>query len=205
MVDVLQIWINILSPLRGEIDDQVIVWRIMGLYTICSGLLEQEKPLPKRDVLVKLLKGSTGGKDWTLVHLEAQMESVLFSWRMVRQCCQVHKALRGEGQLQTDLDAAINAVSEILASMPTIAILLDLPTQLPEKTIEFALEQLFGILGIEEAGVKPEEQVDEDGFKAANKKRRKRKKEELKSKLPPSKAVKVPKAANLFDVLGVER
>lgn len=205
VVDGLRIWMNALSSLRGEIDDQVIVWRVMGLYSICSGLVEQERPLPRREVLVKLLKGSNGGKDWALVHLQAQMEAMLFSWRMLRQCCQVQQALREGGALSSDLDRAVDGISEILSSMPAIAELFN-PTLLPEKAVEYAMEQLFGVLGIEESGVKPKEQEDEDGFKAANKKRiKKRKKDELKSKLPPTKAAKVPKAANLFDVLGVDR
>lgn len=204
VVDALQIWMNILSSLRAEIDDQVIFWRVLGLYSICSELIEQEKPLPRREMLVKLLKGSTGGKDWALVHLEAQMEAVMFSWRMLRQCCQVQQTLRKEGVPTSSLDGAVDGISEIIGSMPSIAELFD-TTLLQETAVESAIEQLFGVLGVEEAGVKPKEQEDEDGFKAANKKRKKRKKEELKSKLPVAKAAKVPKVANLFDVLGVYR
>ncbi|RDI89011.1 hypothetical protein Vi05172_g1027 [Venturia inaequalis] len=204
VLEQLQIWMNILSSLRAEIDDRVIVWRVMGLYSICSELIEQERPLPRREVLAKLLKGSSGGKDWVLVHLEAQMEAVMFSWRMLRQCCQVQQAIREKGTPNPDLDGTIDGIFEILSSMPAIAVLFD-NTLLPEKAVEVAIEQLFGVLGVEEAGVKPKEQEDEDGFKAATQKRKKRKKEELKSKLPPTKAAKVPKAANLFDVLGVDR
>ncbi|TID25259.1 hypothetical protein E6O75_ATG04464 [Venturia nashicola] len=204
VVNRLLIWMNILSSLRAEIDDQVTLWRFMGLYSICSELIDQERPLPRREVLFKLIKGGSGGKDWALVHLEAQMEAVVFSWRMMRQCCQVQQALRKEETLTSDLDRAVDSISYILSSMPAIAVLFD-PTLLPEKAVEVAMEHLFGVLGVEEAGAKPEEQEDEDGFKAANKRRKKRMKEELKSKLPPTKAAKVPKAANLFDVLGVDR
>ncbi|QDS75601.1 hypothetical protein FKW77_006405 [Venturia effusa] len=204
VVDRLQTQMNLLSSVRGQIDDQVLVWRFMGLYSICAELVDEEKLLPKREVLVKLLKGSSGGKDWGLVHLGAQMEAVLYSWRMLWQCCRVQQALREKGTLNPDIDDAVNGISGILNSMPGIADLFD-PTLLLESAVESALEYLWSVLGIEDPGVKPEEREDVDGFRAANRKRKKRRKEELKNKLPVTKAAKVPKTSNLFDVLGVER
>lgn len=202
--DGVQEWIHFLLPLQTELSEAVALWRVIGLYSVCMELIEQERPLPKREVLAKLLTCKVGSRDWSSVHLQTQMEAVLYSWRMIHQCCQVQQAMRKDATPNDELDGVVDGLSDILASMPGIAHLFD--TKLAnEKVFECAMEQLYGLISVGEDESKPEQKEYEDGFRAASKKRRKRKKDELKSKLPATKAAKIPKASNLFDVLGVDR
>jgi hypothetical protein len=201
-------WTHILLPLHTQISENVLAWRIVGVYSVCLHLLEIERPLPGREVLWNVIsRRSHGARDWTAVHFEAQVQAVLYSWRILHQCILVHMALREENSGQTASDAdsnlAIDGVSHTLNSLPTIPLLFDAPAE--GEMVKHALAQLYNLLGVEEQEDKPRDKADDDGFRAANKQRRKRKKDELKSKLPAPKTAKTPRVANLFDVLGVDR
>jgi hypothetical protein len=210
-IDEMKEWIYFLLPLQTEISDRLSLWRLVGVYGVCLHLLEMERPLPSREALWNLLsRRIRGGRDWNVVHLEAQVQAVLYSWRMLHQCIVVRMALRKEKPSQiandVDLDVAIDEIAKILHSMPTISSVFDTWTNpVDEKTVEHALEQLYNLLGVQGQEGKPRDRENEDDFKAANKKRKKRKKDELRSKLPAPNVAKTPRAPNLFDVLGVDR
>jgi hypothetical protein len=204
----LQEWSNFIRPLMqtelsGNI--KVVMWRLLGVYGVCRYLLDEERSLPGREVLCNVLsRGGGGSRDWNVVHFEAQVQAYLYSWRMVRQCVGVFVALREEriSNRDADVDGVVDGISNILGAMPGVTGLCD--EVVDEKTVEGAMERLYGMLGGKEQEGK-EKEVEDDGFRDAKKRRRKRKKEELKSKLPASKTAKTPRAANLFDVLGIDR
>jgi hypothetical protein len=70
----------------------VPTWRDVGLYWLCQSLQEDDKPIPSRNVLIAIYRG-LALRTWDTMHLHAQYQAILDSWRMLQQCIYVHLAL----------------------------------------------------------------------------------------------------------------
>jgi len=135
------------------------------------------------------------------MHLEAQVQAVLFSWRMVWQCIRVFEVVcKQKREERGEVHAAVGRMSELLADMPEIPMLLDASFVSADETrVDTALGTLYSMLGVNDHGEQDQNLTEPSGSR-----KRKRKKEISQRKKAAVRNVKTPSATNMFDLLVID-
>jgi hypothetical protein len=63
-------------------------WRDLSLFWLCSSLLADGKSIPSKDELRALLIPDVS-RGWSHIHLFAQLQAIVYSWRILTQCLDV--------------------------------------------------------------------------------------------------------------------
>jgi len=181
----------------------VLFWRVLGAYSVCGFLLEQERPLPPRRDLWNLLAGGGERREWDCIHWNAQVQAALYSWRMVKQCIAIFMILPSEQRSGDEsLMDAVEQMNEWLQEMPSISELFDTPLGLGYNTaVESAILCLHKILDVQE-----QESATAEPTKSSSEKKRKRKRKRKKVTETPktSSAVNSRTPSNMYDLLSFD-
>lgn len=67
------------------------IWRLHGLYQVCKTLISTQKPLPDEEWIAEFLSDGYVDNCVTIdaVHIEANVNAALYSFRMLKQCAAV--------------------------------------------------------------------------------------------------------------------
>ncbi|KAF2429174.1 hypothetical protein EJ08DRAFT_302551 [Tothia fuscella] len=143
-------WCNVWEVIMN-VSGGAMTWRLIGLYMVCQQLLQEEKPLPTRGDALALLSGKKICGDWIFLHLFAQLEAALCSWRMFYQVTALF--------LATPVDEVIFVASELESIKRLFALLQNLPNiqdlftwtgAVQEQELQAYIETLYELLGVQE-------------------------------------------------------
>jgi len=138
-----------------------------------------------------------------VMHLDAQVEAVLYSWRMVRQCVGVFMALH-EADERRPVPAVVERMSKLLAELPSIPRLLDASLgPVDDTAVGNALGMLYKMLGVQEDQEERDRTPTDPAWESRTKKR-KRKKDISQSKNAANNNTITPSSNNMFDLLAIE-
>lgn len=92
-------------------------WRELGLLWLSESLVSGDKSVPSRQTLMDIYRGGIF-RSWATLHLYAQYQAILDSWRMLKQCIRLHVALENEskGQLLADIKHLLQCLEQIPGS-----------------------------------------------------------------------------------------
>ncbi|KAK4998458.1 hypothetical protein LTR66_002323 [Elasticomyces elasticus] len=176
-------------------------WRLCSVRLLCRQLVEEDRDVPSRAELVSLLSNTISTTyTWEMVHLDAQVQAVLYSLRMLHQILGVFLAM-GDGDVEeTKLAASCTPLHSLLQKMPRLHELLDSAARSSsgaDATVwDAVVTELYAELGIDE----PVDEVEmQKRRKRQRKKKRKRKKDGADSDAAELPVKKV--SSNMFDVL----
>ena len=91
-------------------------WQLYGLYELCRWYRENDKPLPRADVLKEVLIAGRRGKSvfgWEDIHLTMQLQGVLYSLRIVLQIIAQLRVMRGAQTIHDSQELLYNQLCEL--------------------------------------------------------------------------------------------
>jgi XPG family protein len=170
-------------------------WRDLGLLWLCRCLAEDEKTIPDRSTLELIFTGNVYHR-WDLVHLRAQFQAILSSWRFlfyslniyVSLCTDVENDMISESA--RDLLRLINVVDGASWSN-----MFDpLKTDIDHGRLDFVIQRIFDELGVQENVKTPQADLESH---TSNEPKREPKRKKIKEPLIKAS----PKPTNMYDIL----
>jgi len=173
--------------------DNATTWRLLGMKILLEALQRDDKNVPVYESSVAVVMGKEA-KTWDEIHLSAQLEAVLYSFRMLKQMLDV--AIAKQPICGIDAVSALLELQRCLQTLPSVAELFDCSGSQRSKTdasgkLRVSLKSIYENLGGAVFSQEP------TGASRKKRKRKKRGSNENAASTP-----RVPsKSNNPFDVL----
>ncbi|KAF2814146.1 uncharacterized protein BDZ99DRAFT_232111 [Mytilinidion resinicola] len=146
-------WLRICSELPPP-----CTWRLFGVYSMWQDLSVTDQAFLQLRVNVQKLLGSrtnaVGQYNWDTRHIDAQLQAVLYSLRMLQRFTTVFMAHR-VAQQNDDFTKGVRALHDSLNSLPPLDQLIqqDYKPALEENPqLAEAITEMYALLGVEEKG-----------------------------------------------------
>lgn len=169
---------------RDETLSQIGSWRAFAAKIVCQSNLSYEKAPPSASDLARLITGGREGYlSWSFIHASAQLQSVLYSLRMLLQTVQIVLAFLEEKGSRPDSVVVLQELVDCLKDLPALSELLDDAVKANSKDAEIAKKQVTDLmksLNIQVAGLPDESSATK------RKKKRKKKGDHASETSPPA-------------------
>ena len=98
-------------------------WRALALSLLLIPLSEEGKQLPLTTELANLICGYDIGTNWTYMHLSAQLQAVLYSFRILQQVSNIVESIAGDQESPAIITAVNPLLTSAVKSLPPLHIL----------------------------------------------------------------------------------
>jgi len=142
-----------------------------------------------------LLVGKNYCGDWNYIHLSAQLQAALYSWRVLKQSTEVLETLTIEDPHHANCLDALDPIMAYLKALPGISQLFDETENVDDGILGAAVDTLFRMLGIQQDEYRSIEP-------SAKKKKRKAKKDPEQSNAGTN--ASRPFSSNMYDLLSID-
>ena len=135
-----------------------LVWRVSAMIEVYSWYIDNGRSLPSRKASIKSFCGSEESViSWQDVHLSAQIEAALYSFRLLVQALKVHSACKSRTELENAIDLDLRHTT-----LPAIQYLIpSRQTSAHFANLDLKLDTLFEfIIGFSRQKQFPQEVVD---------------------------------------------
>jgi hypothetical protein len=178
-------------------------WRLFCITMVHAYLVVEQKSLPTLADVRKLLTGMTE-LDWSLVHLEAQVQAIFYSVRMLKQCTDVTLALlpEQEGSFgEEHLHDRLLELRAALKSLPSIGDAFPSPSdKIEDATIQEAIALYSIVTGTQQVDEPANESLPGAESRKLRKKKKRQKQDSRKPASPKPQDMQ-SSSKNIFDLL----
>lgn len=173
-------------------------WRLFSLFTLCTALLEQDKPVPSKALLISLLSQRRSQSSppasqrhdqiWSHTHLSAQFEAAIYSLRILKQCSLVFLGLgdappsgNANSTISPKLYESVKDLNDTLSSLPALSQVFDIRSDTDADSEEdmAAIDMLLRVLdvsGLDDGSVLQKKDETSSASGGTNQKKRKSRK-----------------------------